>query len=205
MKNNLKSYKWSFNITIITFFLAAIFSVISTLLLADIGLVISFLIVLIIIMMGIFFDMLGIAATSGEEKPFHAMASNKIKGAKQAIRIIRNADKFANFTNDVVGDINNIISGSISAVIIFKLVELVKMNKTTEFIVTVILTSLVAALTVGGKSLGKTYSIQNANKIIIKIGIFFYYLEKLFGFVLFKEERYINSKKRGGKDVIRKD
>jgi len=196
---------WSFNITIITFFLAAIFSVISTLLLADIGLVISFLIVIIIIMMGIFFDMLGIAATSGEEKPFHAMASHKIKGAKQAIRIIRNADKFANFTNDVVGDINNIISGSISAVIIFKLVELIKMNKTTEFIVTVILTSLVAALTVGGKSLGKTYSIQNANKIIIKIGIFFYYLEKLFGFVLFKEGRNINSKKRGGKDVIRKD
>ena len=116
-----QSIKWSFSIAVITFVLAALFSVISNSTLSGVGWTIGMVIVLIIVLVGIFFDMLGIAATAANEVPFHAMASKKIAGARHSIVIIRNADRFANFCNDVIGDISGIISGTASAIVVLQL------------------------------------------------------------------------------------
>ena len=73
---------------------------------------IGMFVVLIIVLIGIFFDILGIASTAADENPFHAMAAKKVYGAKLFYQIVRNADRFASFCNDVIGDISGIISGT---------------------------------------------------------------------------------------------
>src|SRR5690625_6368191 len=94
-----RSLKFSFTIAVITFVLAAIFSIISSSILSEVVWIIGLFIVFLIILVGIVFDMLGIASTAANEAPFHAMASEKVKGAKEGVIIIRNADKFASFCN----------------------------------------------------------------------------------------------------------
>ena len=57
----------------------------------------------IVIITGIIFDIIGTAVTAATEAPFHAMGADRVKGSKQAIYLIRHAAKVANFCNDVVG------------------------------------------------------------------------------------------------------
>ena len=110
--------QWIIFIIFLTFFLSATISVISSTLLENVGIIISFLILLIIIIIGIVFDIIGIAITTAEEAPFHSMASRKLYGAKQAIKLIRNANKASTICNDVIGDICGVISGAASSYII---------------------------------------------------------------------------------------
>ncbi|SFF54525.1 hypothetical protein SAMN05216353_101211 [Halobacillus alkaliphilus] len=169
MDNKLKkSLKFSLSIAVITFVLAAIFSVISSSVLSGVMWIIGLVIVFIIVFTGVIFDMLGIAATAAHEKPFHAMASEKVSGAKEAIIIVRNADRFASFCNDVIGDISGIVSGTASAIVVLQVANVLGYSdgSTVQITISVILTSVVAALTVGGKALGKFFAINSSTKII---------------------------------------
>ncbi|MFZ0371193.1 MAG: hypothetical protein WAM07_16465 [Halobacillus sp.] len=163
-----KSLKFSLSIAVITFVLAAIFSVISSSVLSGVMWIIGLVIVFIIVFTGVIFDMLGIAATAAHEKPFHAMASEKVSGAKEAIIIVRNADRFASFCNDVIGDISGIVSGTASAIVVLQVANVLGYSdgSTVQITISVILTSVVAALTVGGKALGKFFAINSSTKII---------------------------------------
>ncbi|MGI8316192.1 hypothetical protein [Halobacillus mangrovi] len=175
-----KSLKFSLSIAVITFVLAAIFSVISSSVLSGVIWIIGLVIVFIIVFIGVIFDMLGIAATAAEETPFHAMASEKVAGAKEAIVIVRNADRFASFCNDVIGDISGIVSGTASAVVVIQLANTFGYSEgsTVQITISVVLTSVVAALTVGGKALGKFFAIHSSTKIIFFAARVIGWLEK---------------------------
>ncbi|GGC91276.1 hypothetical protein GCM10007216_22510 [Thalassobacillus devorans] len=169
MDNQLKkSLRFSISIAVITFVLAAIFSVISSSVLSGVIWYIGLVIVFLIVLVGVIFDMLGIAATAASEPPFHAMAAEKVPGAKQAILIVRNADRFASFCNDVIGDISGIVSGTASAIVVIQLANSFGHSEgsTLQITISVIMTSIVAALTVGGKAIGKFLAIHSSTKII---------------------------------------
>ncbi|MDX8364291.1 hypothetical protein [Cytobacillus sp. IB215665] len=193
-----QSINWSMGIAVITFVLAALFSVVSTSMLSGVTWGLGMLIVLAIVLTGIFFDMIGIAATAANEVPFHSMASKKISGAKPAIRIVRNADKFASFCNDVIGDISGIISGTASAVVIVQFTVSFHYNEGSFFqiIVSVIFTSVVAALTVGGKAMGKSLALAYSTEIIFQVGKLFYFLEEKFNIELLKEKKKKNKQRK---------
>lgn len=188
MKFSFKdSFRWSILIGFITLLLAAGFTIASTTVLAGVSWGIGMLVVLIIIFIGVFFDILGLAAAAAEEKPYHSMAAEKLDGAKQAIKIVRNADKFSNFCNDVIGDISGIVSGTTSAGVVLQLVFTFGKSEHSLFftIISVLFTSIVAALTVGGKAIGKSFAINNSTEIIFKVGKFFSFLEKNFNITIF--------------------
>ncbi|UOQ93693.1 hypothetical protein MUO14_01435 [Halobacillus shinanisalinarum] len=163
-----KSLKFSLSIAVITFVLAAIFSVISSSALSGVVWIAGIFIVLVIVFIGVVFDMLGIAATAAQETPFHSMASEKIRGAKEAIIIVRNADRFASFCNDVIGDISGIVSGTASTVVVLQIVNVLGYNdgSTFQLVLSVVVTSIVAAITVGGKALGKYFAIHSSTRVI---------------------------------------
>ncbi|WP_100404748.1 hypothetical protein [Bacillus solitudinis] len=179
MKPLLKSIHWSLGIAVITLVLAAIFSVFSTFLLSGVTWAVGMGIVFIIVFIGVFFDTIGVAATAANEKPFHAMASERLIGAKHAVLITRNADKFANFCNDVIGDISGIVSGTASAYVVLQLSIELGYGETSiqQFAISILFTSVVAALTVSGKSIGKTMAIHYATPIIYQVGRLLYLLE----------------------------
>ncbi|UTR09476.1 hypothetical protein MM300_16465 [Evansella sp. LMS18] len=210
MKESIKkSLHWSLIVAVITLVLAALFAVISTSILSGVTWGTGMVIVFIIVFIGVLFDTIGVAATAANEKPFHAMAAAKLPGAKQAVQITRNADRFANFCNDVIGDIAGVISGTASAYVVlrFSLQLGYEEGTTFQFLVSVLFTALVAALTVGGKSVGKTLAIQYSTEIIYNVGRLFYFLEVKLKITIFngkKKNKNANKRNKGSKKTIRK-
>ncbi|WP_078576997.1 hypothetical protein [Salipaludibacillus agaradhaerens] len=198
MKESMKkSLNWSLIIAVITFVLAAIFSIVSTTILSGVTWGIGMLIVFLIVLLGIISDTIGVAATAAAEKPFHAMAAERVPGAKQAVLITRNADRFSNFTNDVIGDIAGIISGTASTYVVIQLALQMGHGEGSilQLIISILFTSVVAALTVGGKSVGKTLAIQYSTEIIYQVGRLFYFLEVKLKLTIFKGKNRKRRKK----------
>ena len=134
---------------------------------SNLGLLPAFLILVLVVFLGIFFDIIGVAVTVANEHEFHAKASKKIEGSKASIKLIRNAPKVANICADVIGDICGVLSGAISALIAMKITEQFGLSFNIQFI----LSATVAALTVGGKALGKGVANNNSTKIVHAVGI----------------------------------
>ena len=152
--------RWIITIFVLTVLISSTFSLLSSMILDGANAVIAFALLLVII--GIVFDMIGVAVTAADDKPFHSMAAKKKKGAKQAINLIRNADHVSSICNDVVGDICGIISGSASAAIVAT--TLAGVIEPTA--ASIAMSGLVAGLTVGGKAIGKSFAMNNATTIV---------------------------------------
>lgn len=126
--------------------------------------------------------MLGIASAAADEAPFHAMAAEKVNGAKEAIAIIKNADKFSSFCNDVIGDISGIVSGTATVVVVLQITSILGYSEgsSMELTLSVIFTSFVAAITVGGKAIGKYFAINASTNIIMLTGKLIAFVESKF-------------------------
>lgn len=107
-----KRNNWPLIVTILAFTISLLFSFMSESIMPKVGIIVGIMILILFIFIGIIFDMIGVAVTSSNEEPLHAMSSKKIKGAKKAVSFKKNADKVSSFCNDVIGDICGIISGS---------------------------------------------------------------------------------------------
>src|SRR5690554_1680997 len=116
-----RRWKTLFSLILITFFLSVVLNFGSNSVLSFLPLTLSFMLLLFVILIGVLFDIIGVAATAGNEAPFHAMASNKVSGAKQAIWLVRNADGVSTFCNDLVGDVAGTLSGAIGVAVIFRI------------------------------------------------------------------------------------
>ena len=162
-------YKWIILIFALTMVISGTMSFISSELLGRANLAVSFLILISIVLIGIIFDVIGVAVTSAEEKPFHSMASRKVPEAVEALRLIRNANRVSSFCNDVIGDICGIISGSSAAFIVTQ-VDFSDVGFMSAAVFSVILSGIVASLTIGGKAFGKEIAINNSKEIISMIG-----------------------------------
>lgn len=168
------SVSWIVLTLLLTFSLSVLITLITNILLADLPLGVAFVVLTVIISLGIIFDILGIAVTAAAEAPFHAMASSRVKGAKESVSLIRNAEKVSNFCNDVIGDICGIISGSAATVIVAQLA----MSFSVETMwLSLLVTGIVAALTVGGKALGKTVAMTKCNSIVYLVGKVIYFFK----------------------------
>lgn len=157
-----KNNSWVITVLISTFLLSLLFSYISNTAITNLSIFPSIIILLVVILLGIVFDLIGVSVTIANEEDFHAQASKKIKGSKTAIKLIRNSAKVSNFCADVIGDICGVLSGSISALIALNLTEGFGFNQSLQFI----LSALVSSVTVGGKAITKEFAKKNASKII---------------------------------------
>lgn len=192
------SIKWSISIAVITFVLAAIFSIASTGVLNGVPWSLGLLVVLFIVLIGVFFDMIGIAAAAADETPFHSMAARKVFGAKHSIKIVRNADRVASFCNDVIGDISGIISGTAAALVIIQFSQSMDISSQSpiEYGINVGLTSLIAAITVGGKAFGKSFAITYSRDIIFQVGKVMHFLEEKFHISIIKDNKQKKTKQK---------
>lgn len=163
-KPNSKSgtNSWVIFISITTFILSLTFSFISNTAISKLSIVMGLIVLILVIAIGVLFDLIGVAVTVGNEEDFHAQASKKIKGAKTSIKMIRNSAKVSNFCADVIGDICGVLSGAISAMIALKLTENYGMSSSLQFI----FSALVASVTVGGKAATKQIAKQHSTAIV---------------------------------------
>lgn len=163
-----KTILWVVKIFLITILVSGTISFVSDAIMAASSMAVAFLILLAIIFIGIIFDVIGVAVTSADEKPFHSMAARKVPGAQESIRLLRNAERVSSICNDVVGDICGVISGSASATIAVQVMNHIEFSR--EQFVALLMSALVAGLTVGGKAVGKTFAIGSCTKIVENVG-----------------------------------
>lgn len=160
-----KATKWVVIVSVVTFLLSLLFSYISNVAINGLAIIPAILVLMLVIFVGILFDLIGVATTVAREEEFHSMAAKKIHGSKRAIKLIRNSPKVSNFCADVIGDICGVLSGGISAMIALKLSENYGLNPNIQ----IILSAVVASLTVGGKAVSKEIAKKNPTKIVFLV------------------------------------
>ncbi len=163
----MKKDNWIPKAFLMTFFIALIFSSASNLLVSKYNY--SFLLTavcILFIIIGIIFDIVGTAVLTADEATFHAKSAKKIKGSKEGVYLIKNANRISSICNDVIGDICGIVSGSLSAMIGILLSVLLNISSVITILV---ISSIISSLTVGGKAIGKKYAIKNSDKIIFRV------------------------------------
>ena len=158
---------WSVKITVVSFFVSAFISFLSELTASSEHIIVTILLLFFLILCSILFDGIGVASTSCDMTPFVSMASRRVYGAKTALWLVKNNEKVSNVCNDVVGDIFGIISGACAAAITLKLV--MGMEETWQKLVTVSISGVVSALTIGGKAFLKNIAIKNSKEFIMFI------------------------------------
>lgn len=168
MKENKKSKnKWVIQSFILTFILSGIVSFISNNGIEKLNIFSSIIILIVVIFVGVVFDIIGVAVTIAPEEDFHAKATKKAKGAKTSLWLIKNASKVANVCADVIGDVCGVISGAISAIIAFKISNMYQISSNIQFLIS----ALVASLTVSGKAIGKEIANKKSSSIVNIVGI----------------------------------
>lgn len=159
---------WALRVFVLAVVLSALLSFFSTTALEGTGYVVAALVLAVFIGLGIVFDMIGVAATSGTEKEFHSMAAHKVRGAREAVWMVRNAEKVSSICNDVVGDICGIISGATGALIVTHITA--GTDGATKVLVSLLITGLISAGTIGGKAAGKGIAVAASGKVLALCG-----------------------------------
>lgn len=167
-KERRKTFRWVLSVTALSFLFSVILSYVSSKALKYVNNFWAFFILLLFIWIGILFDVIGIAAASGDEKQFHSMAARKVHGSREVIWMIRNAEKVTSVCNDVIGDITGIISGATGAVIISNIIQ--NSKDIVSILIQLAITGSIAAMTIGGKAAGKSIGIRYSNEILFAVG-----------------------------------
>ena len=176
-KERNKTRNWVVTIFLVTILISGTISFVSDMIMEKSSIIVAFLILLAIVVLGIVFDVIGVAVTSADEKPFHSMAARKVPGSVEAIRLLRKAERVSSICNDVVGDICGVVSGSASATIAAQVLS--KLDFSWPQLITLLMSALVAGLTVGGKAIGKTVAIQSCTVIVSGVGRVIYFLKHI--------------------------
>lgn len=161
-------WAWPIKILFITLCISLVLNISSEAVISNVGLIVNIIILIIFIGISILFDMIGVAVTASNLEPFLAMASRKEKGAKQAIKLVKNAEKISSFCCDIVGDSCGILSGAVGANIVVRIY-----SATGDFmsvLVAGLVSSAIAAVTVFGKAVFKSVAVNYSTSIVLKVG-----------------------------------
>ena len=169
-----RTRRWVITIFLATIVISASISLVSDLIMSNSPMLVAAIVLLMIVFIGIIFDIVGMAVATADEKPFHAMAARKVKGAKECITLLRNAERVSSICNDVVGDICGVVSGTASAAISAQILSSFELNAAS--VVPLALSSLTAALTVGGKAVGKGIAVSACTEIVYHAGQVIYFV-----------------------------
>ena len=162
--------RWLIKIILISVVASIVFTLASTEILGRAGYILSFAILAAFIIIGIVFDVVGIAITAATEAPFNSMATRRQRGATESLRLIKNANRVTCYCNDVIGDVTGIVSGTTAALIAARLME---GFNTESLLFPLVISAGVTGLTVGGKAIGKTLAFNKSTEIVLGVGKIF--------------------------------
>lgn len=164
-----KQNRWVIIVTLAAFCISMIMSLFSTMALKSVPLLIAILITFAFIALGIVFDIVGVAATSGDITVFNSMSARKIKSGKMGVILVKNASKVSSICCDVIGDVCGIVSGACGTVIVTIITQKTDIN---VLLVTVLVSAVISALTIGGKAAEKSFAMKESTKIIKVVASF---------------------------------
>ncbi len=155
--------KWVIIVTLLAFCISLIMSFLAEMVLKNVALLVSIIVTFVFILLGVVFDIIGIAVTSSDDVAFHSMSARRVRGGRVGVVLMKNASKVSSICCDVVGDICGIISGAAGVTIV---ALLTLKTSVSPLLISLIVTSLISSLTIGGKALGKNLAISKSTEVV---------------------------------------
>ena len=93
-KKSIVDIKWIIIVTICAFFMSVVFSSGMEIVTNKLSLILGGVLIVCVIIIGVLFDIVGVAITACDIKPFNSMAAKKVRGSKTAIELIKNSPWF---------------------------------------------------------------------------------------------------------------
>lgn len=143
--------------------MSIVFSMISQSLFPKIPPFLSVLIILFFIVISVVFDMIGVAFTSLGQCDLSKY--KKEQSYEVLVHLAENTDKISSFCGDIVGDICGILSGAGGVSLVLNL-NIIETN--INFIVTCVISSIIAGITIFGKAIMKGYAVKNCELVSLK-------------------------------------
>lgn len=154
---------WGISVFFLSFALTVIFSFLTEISVKDSPSYVCVIVLFVLLVLNIGCDLLANAIMSISPEAFHAMASNKIRGAKRAVSFCRNATKLSSIFADVIGDICGIVSGAAGAALV---AHVAVVGTTGQLIASIGISAAIGALTVGGKAIFKHFAVRFNKQIV---------------------------------------
>ena len=169
-KNWFNEYlRWPLIVLAVSLFLSFAFSFMSELALNGANLIVAIIVIVVFMFISVVTDIIGVAVTAAVEVPFRAMAAKKVKGAKESIILINNADKVSSIIADILGDICSILSGAAGAVVTAKLISGV-VDELAVVMIASVVSATIAGIIIFGKAMGKRVALDNCDNIVLMLG-----------------------------------
>lgn len=155
---------WGISVFFLSFALTVLFSFLTEISVKGSPVYVCVIALVVLLVLNIFCDVLANAIMTCNTEAFYAMASNKIKGAKRAVTLCRNATRLGSIFADVIGDICGIVSGAAGTALVIFIAA--KGGKTGELIASIGVSAVIGALTVGGKAVFKHFAVKFNKQIV---------------------------------------
>lgn len=152
---------WVIKITIFTFLGAMACSFVSQITTSRSDITVSIMLLAFMLLISIIFDGIGLSVASCSYEKIKKYEKFK-KQYYIAQKLIKNAEKVNNICADVVGDMCGILSGACGASIVLQL----SVEGQCGHIVTMVVSSIIAAVTVGGKASLKKIAVKNSEEFV---------------------------------------
>lgn len=167
---------WGLGVLVLSFALTVIFSFLTEVSIKGSPVYVCVIVLVVLLVLNIGCDLLANAIITCKPEAFHAMASNKIKGAKRAVAFCRNATKLGSIFADIIGDICGIVSGAAGTALVVYIAA--NGGKTIELIASIGVSAVIGALTVGGKAIFKHFAMKYNKQIVFGFAKFTTFFKK---------------------------
>lgn len=167
---------WGLGVFFLSFALTVLFSFLTEISIKGSPVYICVIALVVLLVLNIGCDVLANAIMTCNPDAFYAMASNKIKGAKRAVTLCRNATRLGSIFADVIGDICGIVSGAAGTALVVYIA--VSGSTTSELIASIGISAVIGALTVGGKAIFKHFAVKFNKQIVFGFAKFTTWFKK---------------------------
>ena len=168
---------WGLSVLFLSFGLTVLFSFLTEISIKGSPVYICVIVLIVLLFLNIGCDMIANAIITCQPDAFHAMASNKIKGAKRDVTLCKNATKLGSVFADVIGDICGIVSGAAGAVLVVYIAAIADGN-IWEIVSSILVSAVIGALTVGGKAIFKHFAMKYNKQIVFSFAKFTTFFKK---------------------------
>lgn len=166
-----KHYKWFIFIPLFSFVIAFVFGLASEALLGtNTSIILCVAIIVVLIIIAFVGDIFAVAGAYAEIENFNAMASRRIKGAKAAIKLVKNSDRVSSILSDIIGDVCGIVSGAMGVALSLIIINEGDYSFFWQAFIIAIINAGIAAIAITAKSVAKKIAIKNSTAIVMFFG-----------------------------------
>ena len=158
---------WLVQIFFTSLCLSVLFALISELTLSHASLALALFLITLLVGTSVLFDLIGVAITACNIKPLLELQQKGVRGASVAVKLVKNADKVSCVCSDVIGDICSILSGAGGVAISVIIINL--LPNFSNILLSIIISSVIASLTILGKAIGKSYALNDPVSIVMAV------------------------------------